>query len=138
MFGRDDSIADGSHIDAPIQFSPQAIQKAAVCSETFLIGIQIMLEVFRKAVLISLLTFCLADTIFRKQFHRDIQRLGKLVNRFSGAFVQMGFPAADIIQRGMRDSGLNSKAIFRHAAQTEKIVNDHMEHLHVDYIGIPK
>ena len=46
MFGRDDSIADGSHIDAPIQFSPQAIQKAAVCSETFLIGIQIMLEVF--------------------------------------------------------------------------------------------
>lgn len=47
MFGRDDSIADGSHIDAPIQFSPQAIQKAAVCSETFLIGIQIMLRLYR-------------------------------------------------------------------------------------------
>lgn len=54
MFRCDDTITYDCHVDAAIKFSPKAVRQTAVCPESFLVCIQIMLQIVRQAVFVGM------------------------------------------------------------------------------------
>ena len=116
MLRCDCTVTDLSHVDTPIKFAPEAVQKVAVRLQTFFISIKIMLEILRQTVFICLFPFSLKKPAFSQKFHGDIKCLGQFIHRFCGTFFYPGFPAADITQCRMGDTSQNGKAILRHPA----------------------
>ena len=61
MFRSDDAITDLGHIDAAVEFAPQAIQQSAVLFQAGLVSIQIMLEIVWQTKLICQFTLRMMD-----------------------------------------------------------------------------
>ena len=126
MFRSNGALTDFRHVDAAVQFPPQAVQKVGFCFQPFLVCIKIMLQIVRQAAFKAAFPLRFPNPAFRQHFHRDTQCICYFIYCFRRTFFQLCFPAADVIQCCMRHFRRNCKPVFCHIPFYQQIFYDHV------------